>query len=257
MLEGRVALVSGAGRGIGREVARTLAGAGAAVVLNDLDADVLDEAVREIAEAGAAAVGCPGDITGRGFADRFVATAADAFGGLDIVVNNAGFTRDAVIQKLTDRDWDDIVEVHLAAPFRLLRAAQPLIAKAARAERSAGRPVHRKVVNVSSVAALHGVAGETSYSAAKAGLIGLTKALAREWGRYRVNVNAVAFGIVDTRLSDASNVAPDVLDAMLARTAFGRAASVAEAAGAVYLLCRPEADYITGQVLVCDGGMEM
>ncbi len=270
-LADRVALVSGSGRGIGREIARKLAAAGAAVVVNDLDGDVAEQTAADITAAGGRATTCPGSVTADGFAERFVGTAVDTFDGLHIVVNNAGYTWDSVLQKMTDEQWDDILDVHLKAPFRILRAAQPVISAAVKAERAAGAPrVTRKVVNISSIAGTTGNAGQANYSSAKAGITGLTRTLAKEWGRYDVTVNCVAFGLIRTRLTEAAaggdasidvegrrirvGVNPDLLAQLETGIPLGRAGTPAEAAGAVYLLCIPESDYVSGQVLVCGGG---
>lgn len=273
-LDGKVALVSGSGRGIGREIALKLASEGADVVVNDLDAEPAAETVAAVAAAGGTAVACTGSVTDDGFAERFVQTAVDSFGGLDIVVNNAGYTWDSVIQKMSDEQWDAILDVHLKAPFRILRAAQPVISGAVRAAREAGEPVPcRKVVNIASVAGLGGNAGQANYAAAKAGVTGLTKTLAKEWGRYNVTVNTVAFGLITTRLTSAPaggggtidvagreirvGVNPDVLAAAEAGIPLGRAGTPVEAAGAVYLLCSPESDYVSAQTLVCGGGFTL
>lgn len=273
-LDGKVAIVSGSGRGIGREIALKLAGDGARVVVNDLDPEPAEETVAAIEAAGGEAVVCAGSVTEDGFAERFVGTAVDSFGGLDIVVNNAGYTWDTVIQKMTDEQWDAILDVHLKAPFRILRAAQPVISGAVKAERAAGTPVPcRKVVNIASVAGLGGNAGQVNYAAAKAGVTGLTKTLAKEWGRYNVTVNTVAFGMITTRLtavaadSDGTidvegrqikvGVNPQLLAAAEAGIPLGRAGTPEEAAGSVYLLCIPESDYVSAQTLVCGGGFNL
>jgi 3-oxoacyl-[acyl-carrier protein] reductase len=269
-LDGKVALVSGAGRGIGREIALKLASAGAAVVANDLDDEPAAATVADVVAAGGRAVPCAGSVTDDGFAERFVQTALDAFGGLDIIVNNAGYTWDTVIQKMTDEQWDAMIAVHLTAPFRILRAAQPVISAAVKAARAAGEPVPcRKVVNISSISGLGGNAGQVNYAAAKAGVTGLTKTIAKEWGRYNVTANTVAFGLITTRLTNAPTgagtitvqghdisvgVSAQLMDAMTAQVPLGRPGTPAEAAGAVYLLCLPESDYISGQTLVCGGG---
>ncbi|WP_329070036.1 SDR family NAD(P)-dependent oxidoreductase [Amycolatopsis sp. NBC_01480] len=270
-LDGKVALVSGSGRGIGREIALKLAGDGAAVVVNDLDDGPAKETVAAIEESGGRAITCTGSVTEAGFAERFVQTAVDGFGGLDVIVNNAGYTWDSVIQKLTDEQWDAILDVHLKAPFRILRAAQPVISAAVKRAQAAGEPVPcRKVVNISSIAGLDGNAGQANYAAAKAGVTGLTKTLAKEWGRYNVTVNTVAFGLIRTRLTETSadtggtidvqgreirvGVNPDLLAQLERSVPLGRAGTPAEAAGAVYLLCQPESDYVSGQTLVCAGG---
>jgi 3-oxoacyl-[acyl-carrier protein] reductase len=269
-LEGKVALVSGSGRGIGREIALKLAGDGARVVVNDLDAAPAEETVAAIRARGGEAVACDGDATAEGFAERFVSAAVDTWGGLDIVVNNAGYTWDSVIQKMTDEQWFAILNVHLTAPFRILRAASGFIREAARREAEEGREVFRKVVNISSTSGVYGNAGQANYSAAKAGITGLTKAMAKEWGRYKVNVNAVAFGLIMTRLTESPadggatidiagrairvGVRPEVLKNAEALIPLGRGGTPAEAAGAVYLFCIPESNYVSGQTLVVAGG---
>ncbi|MGW5105894.1 SDR family NAD(P)-dependent oxidoreductase [Nocardia sp. NPDC004123] len=270
-LDNKVAIVSGSGRGIGREIALKLAREGASVVVNDLDAEPAKETVAAIEAAGGRAVACIGSVTDEDFAERFVTTATDNLGGLDIIVNNAGYTWDSVIQKMTDEQWDAILDVHLKAPFRILRAAQPVIAGLARQAAAAGTPVPcRKVVNISSLAGTGGNAGQANYAAAKAGINGLTRTLAKEWGRYNVTVNSVAFGLIKTRLTETPaggdstidvlgrqlkvGVNPDVLSTMERMIPLGRAGTPAEAAGAVSLLCSPDSDYVSGQTLVCGGG---
>ncbi|MEV0332713.1 SDR family oxidoreductase [Nocardia sp. NPDC050717] len=270
-LAGKSAIVSGSGRGIGAAIAHKLAAHGARVVVNDLDPAAAEQTVREIEAAGGTAVACAGNITEAGFADRFVETAVREFGGLDIIVNNAGYTWDGVVQKVSDEQWDAILDVHLKAPFQILRAAQPVISAAAKQEKADGVAVTRKVVNISSLAGLYGNAGQINYSAAKAGILGVTKAMAKEWGRYRVTVNAVAFGLIKTRLTESAadgdatididgrelkvGVNPMILQAAQHIAPLGRLGTPEEAAGAVYLLCLPESDYVTGEVLACSGGL--
>ncbi len=272
-LLGKVALVSGSGRGIGRAIALKLAADDAAVVVNDLDSGPADETVALIKAGGGRAVACNGSVTEAGFAERFVTTAVETFGGLDIIVNNAGYTWDNVIQKMTDEQWDAILDVHLKAPFRILRAAADFIRSAVKKETEAGKPVYRKVVNISSVSGTSGNAGQANYSAAKAGVNGLTRALAKEWGRYRVNVNSVAFGMIQTRLTEATadgsasidvggrqikvGVNPDIIKFAEKMIPLGRAGTAEEAAGAVYLFCIPESNYVSGEVLICGGGYTM
>jgi 3-oxoacyl-[acyl-carrier protein] reductase len=271
-LQGKTAIVSGSGRGIGRSIALTLAREGANVVVNDLDAAPAQAVVDEITTAGGNAVICAGNVTAPDFGERFVGTATGEFGGLDIIVNNAGYTWDTVIQKMGDDQWDAILDVHLKAPFRILRAAQPVISKAAKAEKEAGTPVHRKVVNISSIAGLYGNAGQVNYSSAKSGIIGMTRTLAKEWGRYNVNVNAVAFGFIETRLTEVAadgdatidiegreikvGVNPHLLTAMKAMIPLGRPGTPDEAAGSVVMLTYPESDYVSGQIMVTGGGYE-
>ncbi|MCJ0907285.1 SDR family NAD(P)-dependent oxidoreductase [Rhodococcus sp. ARC_M6] len=273
-LDGKVAIVSGSGRGIGREIALKLAREGASVVVNDLDEGPANDTVSDIEAAGGKAVACVGSVTDDEFAERFVGAAVDSFGGLDIIVNNAGYTWDSVVQKMTDEQWDAILDVHLKAPFRILRAAQPVISAAVKKEKEAGVPVQcRKVVNISSLAGTGGNAGQANYSSAKAGVIGLTKAIAKEWGRYNVTVNSVAFGMITTRLTDTPaggdgtinvegkeikvGVNPNLRAAMEQMIPLGRAGLPSEAAGAVYLLCTPESDYISAQTVVCGGGVNV
>ena len=270
-LDGKVALVTGSGRGIGRSLALKLAADGARVVVNDLDADPAHEVLAEIREMGGEAAACVGSVTEAGFADRFVKTAVDAFGGIDIIVNNAGYTWDNVIQKMTDEQWQAIVDCHMTAPFRILRAAYPVISTAAKAEIAEGKENFRKVVNISSVSA-GGNPGQVNYSAAKAGIIGLTKALAKEWGRLNVNVNAVAFGHIETRLTvpfagkDSATVtiegreikvgiSEQIAEQSKKSIPLQRPGRPEEAAGSVYLFCIPESNYVTGQVLICGGGI--
>jgi 3-oxoacyl-[acyl-carrier protein] reductase len=269
-LENKVAIVSGSGRGIGREIALKLASEGARVVINDLDAEPAAKTVAEIVAAGGSAIACAGSVTDSGFADRFVQAAVDAYGGLDIVVNNAGYTWDSVVQKMSDEQWEAMLAVHLTAPFRILRAASNFIRDAAKREADEGREVFRKVVNISSTSGVYGNAGQANYAAAKAGINGLTKAMAKEWGRYKVNVNSVAFGLIKTRLTEADasagasidiegrqikvGVNPQILKNAEALIPLGRGGTPEEAAGAVYMFCIPESNYVSGQVLVCGGG---
>ncbi len=270
-LADKVAIVSGSGRGIGRAIALKLASEGAKVVVNDLDVAPAEQTVADIKAAGGFALACAGSVAGDGFAEKFVNTAIDGFGGLDIIINNAGYTWDNVIQKMTGEQWDAIIGVHLTAPFKILRAASEFIRAASKKEAEAGQEVFRKVVNISSVAGIGGNAGQVNYSAAKAGVIGLTQAMAKEWGRYKVNVNCVAFGMIKTRLTEAPStggasidiegreirvgVSPDLLAMMERGIPLGRGGTPEEAAGSVYLLCTPESNYISGQTLVCGGGM--
>jgi len=273
ILDGKVALVSGSGRGIGKAIALKLASAGAHVVVNDLDEDVAKATASEIESLGVRAVVCVGDVTEADFGDKFVGAAVAHFGTIDIIVNNAGYAWDSVLQKTSDEQWMAMLDVHLNAPFRILRAAQPVIAAAAKKEAAEqGRATRRTVINISSVAGLGGNAGQSGYAAGKAGIVGLTKTVMKEWGRYNVTVNAVAFGAIMTRMTagEAGNstisvkgrdikagVSDEILEAMEKGIPLGRAGTPEEAAGAVYLLCLPEADYITGEVIVAGGGWKL
>ena len=272
-LAGKVAIISGSGRGIGRALALKLASDGASIVVNDLDEGPANEVVAAIQAAGGKAVACIGNVTAEDFGERFVQAALDSFGGLDIIVNNAGYTRDGVIQKQTDEQFQAMLDVHVTAPFRILRAAAEPWRTMSKQEAAEGREVIRKVVNISSMAGTHGNAGQVNYSSAKAALIGMTKTLSKEWGRYKVCVNCVAFGFIDTRLTKANDdpatkididgqeiqagVPAGVLGALKTMVPLGRAGRVEEAAGGIYLLCIPESDYVSGQVLIVGGGISL
>ena len=273
-LEGKVALVSGSGRCIGRAVALKLASEGARVVINDMDKDPAQETIEEIRRLGGEATACIGSVTEAHFGDRFVTTALDTYDGLDIIVNNAGYTWDSVIQKMSDEQFQAMLDVHLMAPFRILRAAAEPIRILAKNEAQKGEEVFRKVVNISSLAGLGGNAGQVSYSSAKAALSGMTKTLSKEWGRYKVNVNCVAFGLIKTRLTQpltgeganidvegrkiAVGVQPAFIDAMEKQMIpLGRGGTPEEAANGVYLFCTPESNYISGQVIAVSGGASL
>ena len=268
-LEGKVALLTGAGRGIGRSLALKLASEGARVVINDLNPEPAQDVIDEIRAHGGEAIACVGSVTQADFADRFVRSAIDQWGDIHIIVNNAGYTWDNVIQKMTDQQWDDILDVHLKAPFRILRAAAEPIRTFVKKEQAEGRRVVRKVVNVSSIAGTGGNAGQANYASAKAGITGLTKALAKEWGRYNITVNCVAFGFIHTRLTQALDeqaqidiegrsvkvgVQPAAVADLSRRIPLGRGGTPDEAADSIYLFCIPESDYVSGQVIVCGGG---
>jgi 3-oxoacyl-[acyl-carrier protein] reductase len=269
-LEGKTALITGSGRGIGRSIALKLASEGARIVVNDLDAEPAAETVEAIRAAGSQAVSCIGSVTAPDFAERFIGTAVNEFKGIDIIVNNAGYTWDSVVQKMTDEQWYAMLDCHLTAPFRILRAAQPVIRSLDKAEGAAGQRVVRKVVNISSVAGLFGNAGQANYAAAKAGIVGMTQTLAKEWGRMNVTVNCVAYGFIKTRLTVSAagastanidgreikvGVNPDLMAMMERSIPMGRGGTPDEAAGAVYLFCIPESDYVSGQTLMCSGGL--
>jgi len=270
-LDSKVALVTGAGRGIGRAISRTLSEYGAAVLVNDLDPAPAEETVALIRQSGGRAAALAGDVTRPDFPARLVDAALTEFGAIDIIVNNAGYTWDTVIQKTTDEQFQAMLDIHLSAPFRLLRAASGWLRETAKRETAEGRRVMRKVVNITSIAGTDGNPGQVGYSSAKAGVIGFTKTMAKEWGRYNINVNAVGFGLIDTRLTQpltgqeasidvqgrkiAVGVQPKVLDAIRSACPLGRSGSVEEAAGAVLFFCSPLSDYVTAEVLICGGGM--
>jgi len=271
-LDGRVAIVTGSGRGIGQQIALRLARDGANVVVNDLDEAPAAETIGMIESMGGKAVACNGDVTQPDFGDRIVATALERFGDAHIVVNNAGYTWDSVIQKMTDEQWYAIIDVHLTAPFRILRAFQAHLKTATEREAAAGQRIVRKVVNISSTSGVNGNPGQANYSAGKAGIVGMTKTLAKEWGRYHTTVNAVAFGYIQTRLTQPLEkgesgmtavgerevkfgIQPGRLAALSQMIPLGRGGTPEEAAGSVYLFCSPDSDYVSGQCLVVTGGL--
>jgi 3-oxoacyl-[acyl-carrier protein] reductase len=269
LLTGKAAIVTGSGRGIGRAVALLFAQHGAAVVVNDLDGEVAEGVAGEIRAAGGRAAVCSGDVTSPDFADRVVATCVESFGQLDIVVNNAGYTWDGVVQNVTDEMWEAMLAVHLTAPFRIIRAATPYMREVAKRELAEGRRVHRKIINVSSTSGVAGNPGQINYAAGKMGIVGVTKTLAKEWGRFSINVNAVAYGFIETRLTAAKEAQPvaqigenaiqlGIPESMrqLAQQfiPLGRAGTPEEAAGPVLFLASPLSDYVTGHVLLVTGG---
>ena len=202
LLDGRTAIITGSGRGIGRAAAELFARHGARVVVSDIDSEPAEETVQAIRAAGGEAISVPGDVTDRAFPGLIVNTTIEKFGGLDIIVNNAGYTWDAVVHKMSDEQWEAIIAVHLTAPFRIIRAASVFLRDTAKQEKAAhGEARARKIVNVSSTSGTRGNAGQANYAAGKAGVVGLTKTLAREWGQFNIQVNAVAFGRIETRLT--------------------------------------------------------
>ncbi len=266
VLDGKAAIVTGSARGIGRATAELLAENGAKVLINDLDGDVAEQTSQEI---DGETVAFAGDLTKEGVADELVSTAVEAFGQLDIVVNNAGYTWDGPVHKMSDEQFHAMLEIHNVVPFRVLRAAAPHLREPAKKEREEGREVFRKVVNVSSVSGTMGNAGQANYSSGKAGVVGLTKTLAKEWGQFKINVNAVAFGFIETRLTaskEESNTMeidgreiqlgiPDQLRQMGAMLIpIGRPGTPEEAAGGIFFLCSPWSNFVHGQVLNVTGG---
>lgn len=256
-LDGRVAIVTGAGRGIGLAIAERLIEEGCRVVVNDVDADAAGDAVRGLGQAAVAAIG---SVTTGDAADDVVGRAEQAFGGLDVLVNNAGVTRDRMVHRMTDEDWDTVVDVSLRGTFNMCRAAARLL----RQGRGETPSHHRKVVNLGSINGLYGIAGNANYSAAKGGVIALTKSLSREWAPQRINVNAVAPGFVEgTRLTavrdddDAFGIPAEALDRIRDQMPLGRGGRPEDVAALVAFLASEDADWLTGQCIELSGGREM
>jgi 3-oxoacyl-[acyl-carrier protein] reductase len=266
VLDDKVAIVTGSARGIGRATAELLSEQGAKVLINDLDGDVAEQTAGEI---GGETVVYAGDLTKEGAADELVKTAIDAWGKIDIIVNNAGYTIDAPIHKMSDDAYQRMLDIHTVVPFRVIRAAAPHLREPAKQEREEGVEVFRKIVNVSSISGTMGNAGQANYSSGKAAVVGLTKTLAKEWGQFKINVNAVAFGWIETRLTaskdsentmeiDGQTVQLGIPDQMRSLAPMmiplGRPGTPEEAAGGVFFLCSPWSNFVHGQVLNITGG---
>ena len=276
MFSDHTVVITGAGRGIGASAALQFAQHGANVVVNDLDAAATEETVHAITTAGGHAIAVAGNVTAPDFPAHLMKTAVDTYGQLNILVNNAGYTWDGMSHKMSDEQWQAIIDVHLTAPFRMIRAAAPYLRAAASAELESGASLsNRCIVNVSSTSGLHGNIGQVNYAAGKMGIVGLTKTIAKEWGRLGIRCNAVAFGFVDTRLTRAQETQEEAIEidgrevplgipakvrALLdkdiqLRIPLGRPATIEEAAAGIVLIASPLASYITGHVLEVTGGM--
>ncbi|MBF0411622.1 MAG: SDR family oxidoreductase [Desulfamplus sp.] len=271
MFKNKVAIITGSGRGIGKAAAVMLAKAGAKVVVSDIDPEPAKETVSEIQQAGGEAVSYIGDVTGDDFAHKIITTAGEKWGAIHIVINNAGFTWDSMIHKMTDKQWDAIMNLHLKAPFRIIRAAKPWFCDAAKKEiEQTGKAVARKIINITSISGTTGNAGQANYSAAKSGMIGLTKTMSKEWGRYNVQCNAIAFGAINTRLSapkeEGASMEKDgevislgipkqIREIATMMIPLGRLGTPQEAAGSIFFLASPLSDYVSGEVLTVSGGL--
>ena len=293
LLAGQVAIVTGGSRGIGGGTSTMLAANGARVVIADVDGVKADETVRTLnAEFGDDATSAfVADLVAPDSCDALVQHALDAYGGLDIVVNNAGYAWDGGIHNMSDAQFQAMLDIHLSVPFRVARATAPHFRAAAENDDAHGVKRHRKTVMVSSLAGQWGLVGAGNYASAKAGMLGLMRTLAQEWGRFRVNVNAVAFGVIQTRFGlpqsehevietggrtihvgmpakqaermgvtiDPDRVVPDE-EVYAARpmpphiVPLGRTGTISDAANAIFWLCSPLSDYVTGQVLAVNGG---
>ncbi len=270
-LSKKAAVITGSARGIGRAITEKLLNAGASVLLVDIDAAALDEAKTTLANSGGNVSTIAGDLTRPEFPQAVIRKLIQDFGSADIIVNNAGYTWDSVIQKTTDEQFQAMLDIHVVAPFRLLRAASQWIREAAKKENEAGKRVVRKVVNITSISGLDGNPGQIGYASGKAAIVGLTKTLAKEWGRYNVTVNAVGFGLIDTRLIKPMEdpetaisigerevkvgMQAQVREQATKMIPLGRLGTPEDAANAVFFFCSPLSDYVTGEVLVCAGGM--
>jgi 3-oxoacyl-[acyl-carrier protein] reductase len=276
MLAHKVAVVTGAGRGIGLSIAKLLARQGASIVVNDLDAGIAEQAAASVRQDGAEAISVPGSVADDGFGERLAQETSSKFGRADILVNNAGMLWDGMLHTMQDDQWQKVLDVHATAPFRIIRAFAPLLRDAGKQEVLDGTTVQdRSIINVSSTSGLHGNLGQANYALAKAGILGLTKTVAKEWGPFGVRCNAVAFGMVDTRMTQSNDgddsaadddappqgLPPDVAamwsspKMLKMAVPLQRKGTPDEAAGAVLMLASPYASYITGATLECTGGM--
>lgn len=271
-LEGKIAIVTGAGRGVGKATALLLSREGAAVVVNDLDYEEAANTTREILAEGNIALACAGDVTGDLFPEQLIQTSLDAYGEIDVIVNNAGYIWNGAMHNHSDEQWQAMLDIHVTAPFRILRAFSTWLRDRAKQEiETTGFAKTRKIVNVSSVSGTEGSATQVAYSAGKSAIVGVTKTLAKEWGRYNVTVNCVAFGHIQTRLTQSYEDSPPVIDVagrqhkvglnsrqlagIKLTTPLGRSGQPEDGAGAIYMFCIPESDFVTGQVLTCSGGL--
>ncbi len=271
LLDNKVAIVTGSGRGIGAATAALFAQHGAKVVVSDIDIAPAEAMVSAIKAAGGQGLAVKVDVTSDGDIEELIGQTVQTFGGIDILVNNAGYTWDGVVHKMNDEQWEAMLAVHLTAPFKMIRAAAPHMREAAKKEiETHGAAQARKIINVSSTTGTRGNPGQANYAAGKAGIIGLTKTLAKEWGQFNIQVNAIAFGYIDTRLTQAKEKGdfteregkkidlgiPDQMRQMAKMVIpMGRAGTPEEAAGPMLFFASDLANYVSGQVLEITGGM--
>jgi 3-oxoacyl-[acyl-carrier protein] reductase len=271
LLRDKVAIITGSGRGIGAATAQLFAAHGARVVVTDIDAEPAQATAHAIQQSGGSALGLVCDVTKDADIEELIGQTVSAYGGIDILVNNAGYTWDGMLHKMSDAQWLAMLDVHLTAPFKIIRAAVPYMREAAKRELDADKRARpRKIINISSTSGTRGNVGQANYSAAKAGIIGLTKTLAKEWGMFNIQVNAVAFGFIETRLTQSEAEGafteregqkiklgiPDHLRQLAQMSIpMGRSGTVEEAAGAVLFFASELSNYVSGQVLEVAGGM--
>jgi 3-oxoacyl-[acyl-carrier protein] reductase len=268
LLDGKTAIITGSARGIGRATAELFASEGAQVTINDIDGDIAEQAAGEIKGE---TVAVSGDLTKQGACDEVVQKTIDAFGKVDVLVNNAGYTWDGVAHKMSDEQFQAMLDIHVVVPFRMCRAVAPHMREPAKAERERGEEVFRKIINITSISGTMGNAGQVNYSSGKAAVTGLTKTLAKEWGQFKVNVNAIAFGFVETRLTQAKEKGETVkaggggpeitigIPEQMRQMAnvlipLGRPAQPEEAAAPVLFLASPLSNYVHAQVINVTGG---
>ena len=272
LLTGKTAIITGSGRGIGKATAELFALHGAKVVVSDVDLEPAQAVAEAITAAGGEAITIAGDATARDFAQRLIDTTIARFGGFDILVNNAGYTWDGMIHSMSDEQWDAMLDIHLTAPFRIIRAAAPYLRTTARQEQAQGSANARKIINITSVSGMYGNAGQSNYASAKAGIAGLTRTLAKEWGRFNIQTNAVCYGFIETRLTadkdngevierDGAEIrlgVPDHLRAGLTMLhPMGRVGTVDEAAGPLLFLASALANYVNGAIIEVTGGFSI
>jgi 3-oxoacyl-[acyl-carrier protein] reductase len=271
LLENQVAIITGSGRGIGAATAALLAQHGAKVVISDIDPETAEANASAIQKLGHSAVAIPCDITSASNIETLVSRTIEAFGRIDILVNNAGYTWDGMFHKMSEEQWNAMIAVHLMAPFRLIKATIPYMRERAKEEiETYGKAQPRKIVNISSTTGTRGKTGQANYAAGKAGIIGLTKTLAKEWGGFNIQVNAVAFGMIDTRLTQPKDVTntteregvnislgipQSMRETALNTIPMGRPGTAEEAAGAIFFFASPYSNYVSGQVLEVTGGL--
>lgn len=271
ILANKVALITGSGRGIGAATALLFAQQGAQVIVSDIDAAIAEENAAHIQAEGGSALAIPCDVTKATDIKNLVTLTIKAYGQIDILVNNAGYTWDSMFHKMTEEQWEAMMSVHLMAPFRLIQATVPYMREQAKHEiESVGQAQPRKIVNISSTTGTRGKAGQANYAAGKAGIIGLTRTLAKEWGGFNIQVNVVAFGMIDTRLTQPKDgerylerdgvrvtlgIPQNMRETAMNTIPMGRPGTVEEAAGAVFFFASPYSNYVSGQVLEVTGGL--